>query len=132
MASAPADSAGRAGFFLRRALYPNLYTWYVFAASLDLLFTWFILHYGGREVNILANWTIQRFDLPGLVGFKFGSVVFVVLVCEIVGRRRFATGLFLARCAVVLAFLPMLVGVVHLLRIALAEHGHAPPIVSAP
>src|SRR3954471_5890061 len=54
------------------AMFPEAYTWFVFVSAMDLLLTWVILHYdGGREANALANAILQRFDLLGLVAYKF-------------------------------------------------------------
>jgi hypothetical protein len=108
--------------FLRRpALYPDLYTWYVLVSALDILFTWRILCAGGNEVNAVADWIITRHDVPGLATFKFLTVVVVVLICEIVGRRRYETGAKLARWAVVLSTFPVVVGAAHLLRIVMGS-----------
>jgi hypothetical protein len=105
--------------FLRRpALYPELYSWYVFASALDVLFTWRILQAHGTEVNVVADWIIQHHDLPGLAVFKFATVVLVLLICEVVGRRRYETGAKLARWAVALSAFPVVIGAAHLLRIA--------------
>jgi len=114
--------------FLRQpTLYPGLYTWYVFVSALDVLFTWLILAADGEEVNALADWIIRNHSLPGLAVFKFATVVLVLLICEVVGRRRFQTGAKLARWAVVLSGFPAVVGAAHLLRIAL---GHAGPLAA--
>ncbi len=110
------------------ALYPGLYTWFVFASSLDLLFTWVILHHHGIEANAVADWVIQHYDLRGLIVFKFGMVALIVLICEIVGRRRYQTGLTLARWMVALAFFPVLIGAAQLVRLGLAESGRGPPL----
>jgi hypothetical protein len=106
-------------FLQRPALYPDLYTWYVFASALDILFTWCILRAGGMEVNTVADWIINRHDVHGLVMFKFLAVALVVLICEVVGRRRYETGAKLARWAVVLSAFPVVVGAAYLLRIAM-------------
>jgi hypothetical protein len=105
------------------ALYPAHYIVFVFLSSLDLVFTWRILGAGGTEENALADWIIDRRGLPGLVAYKFVLVVGVVLICEIVGRRRPQTGVKLARWAVVLTTFPVIVGAVHLLRMAMGLHG---------
>lgn len=115
--------AGRRPFLRRPTLYPAHYTWYVFLSALDLTFTWLIIAAGGREENALANWIITRHHLPGLVVYKFALVVGVVLICEIVGRRRHQTGVKLARWAVLLTAFPVVVGAVHMLRIALGTTG---------
>jgi hypothetical protein len=84
--------------FLRRpALYPALYAWYVLVSALDILFTWRILRADGIEVNVLANWVIDQHDIRGLVVFKFLTVVVVILICEVIGRRQYETGAKLAR-----------------------------------
>lgn len=115
--------AGRPSFLWRPALYPAHYTWYVFLSSLDLLFTWRILVAGGREENALANWILEHHNLPGLIVYKFALVIGVLLICEAVGRRRHFAGVKLARWAVLLSAFPVIVGGVHILRIAMGMHG---------
>jgi hypothetical protein len=108
--------------FLRQpALYPTLYTWYVFVSALDILFTWRILHANGTEVNVLADWIINQQDIKGLAVFKFLTVAVVILICEVVGRRRYETGAKLARWAVALSAFPVVVGGAQLVRIALDQ-----------
>lgn len=107
-------------FLLRTALFPQHYLWFVFVSSLDIMFTWLILRYGeerASEVNPFADAVIADRGLPGLVVFKFLCVVLVVLICEIVGRLRPKTGLWLARLAVVLAAYPVIIGAMHVLQI---------------
>jgi len=123
---AGATAGGEKGFWRRAARYPELYTWYVFVSALDVLFTWLILNNGGQEVNKLADWIIDQHDLPGLTFFKFAMVVLVVLICEVVGRYRHELGGQLARWAVAISAFPVVVGAVHLVRIARSVAGHAP------
>lgn len=125
--SLPYAPAPRHGWWQAHALYPQAYTWYVFLSALDLMLTWVILHLGGREVNVLADWVIARFNLPGLVAFKFLLVVLVVILCELVGRRRPGTGRRLARWAVVLSAVPVLVAAAHLLGLLLRGPHNAFP-----
>ena len=107
----------------RGLLYPGAYGLFVALATLDLLFTWAILHQGGRELNVLADWVIQRFDLPGVVAYKFGLVLLVVLVCEAAGRKKPPMGVKLAYWAVALTAFPVLVGALHLLSAFAAARG---------
>jgi hypothetical protein len=107
----------------RPVLFPQLYAWFVFLASVDLMFTWVILYRGGRELNALANWIIQNHNLPGVVVYKFALVILVVGVCETVGRRSHAIGCKLARWAVALTAVPVVIGGVHLLRILMGAAG---------
>ena len=104
-------------------LYPNAYTWYVLMAAMDIMCTWIILHTGGSELNALADWVIQRYDLPGVVSYKFGLVVMVVLICELAGRRNRQTGLKLACWAVAITAFPVVVGLVEILAIVADRAG---------
>jgi hypothetical protein len=120
-ADTPLPGEPRRFFLLRAAVFPQHYVSFVFVSSLDIMFTWFILRYGGeeraREVNPVADGVIASWGLPGLVVFKFMCVILVVLVCEIVGRLRPKTGLRLAWLAVLLAAYPVLIGALHVLTI---------------
>ena len=89
-------------------MYPNAYVWLVFVSSLDIIMTWVVLHLGGREVNALADAVIRRFDLPGLVLFKFAFIVLVIGICEIVGRRNDGLGRRLAGWSVAITCVPVL------------------------
>lgn len=99
----------------RPVLHPNLYVWFVFLSSLDLMLTWIVLHLDGVEVNILANWVIDRYGLFGAVSFKFGLVALVVCICEAVGRRQPTTGRSLAQWAVAISLVPVVLAFVQLL-----------------
>jgi len=87
--------------------YQNSYVWLLLAASLDIMLTWIVLYFGGEEVNWLADRVIQTHGLRGIVGYKFVLVVFVILMCEFVGRLRDQTGRRLAFWAVVINFFPV-------------------------
>lgn len=88
-------------------LYPRLYTWVVFLASMDIIMTWVILHMGGAEVNVLAASVIERWGLVGMIVLKFVSIIAVVLISEFVGRRRHTTGRWLVTAAVVISVMPV-------------------------
>lgn len=97
-------------------LYPNLYVWYIFAASLDVMMTYaFIYKLGGIEMNRVADLLVDRFEHWGLIGLKFSTVILVVLICEIVGRRSFKTGRRLAVAAIIVSAFPVGYGIVALL-----------------
>lgn len=105
-----------AGWHLRaHVLYPVTYTWFVFLSAMDLMFTWTILHFGGREVNWVADHVIRRFGLVGVVALKFGVVTLVVCICEIVGRHRLETGRKLARWAIIISIIPVSAGFIQLI-----------------
>jgi hypothetical protein len=115
-------SGGRpASRWRRPALYPDIYAWFILLASLDLMLTWIILHLEGVELNVVADWIIEHYDLKGVVIYKFVLVLFVILMCELVGRRNYRRGLQLARWAVVLTAVPVLIAVIHLLTALTAD-----------
>ncbi len=102
------------GKLIPDVLYPKLYVWYLFISTMDLILTWIILHVGGAEVNFLANWVIGQFDLPGIVVFKYGLVLLVITICEIVGRTDFRRGKHLGEWAVGLTFIPVVMALYQL------------------
>ena len=92
-------------------LYENHYTWFVLVSALDIMLTWLVLHAGGREANAIAAAVLQRWGLEGMVVFKFALVVFVIALCEVIGRRNHAAGRRLATWAVALTCVPLVIAV---------------------
>jgi len=89
--------------------FPFLYMWFVFVSSLDIMLTWLVLdQYGGYEVNPLAASVIEHWGLPGAIGFKFSLTLFVIIICEVIGRQRDATARRLARWSVAVSAFPPL------------------------
>ena len=74
-----------------------------------------LYHFGGRELNDVADYVIQEWDVIGLVIYKFVLVLFVILVCEQVGRMRRDVGLKLARAGVAIMCIPVAFAVVQML-----------------
>ena len=105
------DKTGRTSiipsFGFPPVLHPNEYVWFVFFSAMDVLLTWAILAAGGGEVNPIAENVIMMWGLNGAIGFKFGLTLFVIGVCEFVGRKRERTGRLLARTAVVVSAFPV-------------------------
>ena len=99
----PVEVAAEAG----HVLYPALYTWVVFLASLDIILTWVVLHFGGAEANRVAATLMERWGLAGLITLKFASVVTVVMISEFVGRRRRGAGWFLLVATIVISMAPV-------------------------
>jgi hypothetical protein len=88
-------------------LHPNEYVWLVFVSTLDVMLTWAILQRGGIEVNPVAALIIGHWGLNGAIAFKFALILFVIVVCEHVGRSRPRTARILARLAVAISALPV-------------------------
>ncbi len=87
-------------------LYPDAYLWLVLVASLDIMLTWAILERNGTEINPVARFFIDTWGLLGAILFKFSITIFVVIICEIVGRPRPMTGRWLSRVAVAISAMP--------------------------
>jgi len=101
--------ASRAQSVRGGVLYPQRYLWFVLVSSLDLMLTNTMLNYfGAVEVNTIAQRVIDAWGFWGLIGMKFGVVVLVVGICEIVGRQRERAGRRLASIAIGLSALPVL------------------------
>jgi len=106
--------------------YPNAYVWFVFLAALDVMLTYLILHpvlffrgpdmtdSRGAEANVLAGWIIERWDVPGMVAFKFLLVVLVVVLCEIIGRHKEETGRRIAEWAVAITAIPVIIALIQM------------------
>jgi hypothetical protein len=109
---AQATSARRRGPL---ALYPNAYVWFIFVSAMDLFLTTVVLYFGGREVNVLANSVLMAWGLRGLAVFKFAMVVVVIGCCELIGRQRPRTGRWLARFAVGVTAIPVVLALSQLL-----------------
>ena len=87
--------------------YQNAYVWFIFVSSLDIMLTWVILRKGGVEVNPLANEVISSWGLPGAIGFKFALMLFVIISCEIVGRKHDALARKLILVGILISSFPV-------------------------
>jgi hypothetical protein len=110
----------------RSVRYPNAYVWFVFLATLDIFLTYLILNpvlfasdlsmsrSRGGEANALASWIFQHWGLPGMVVFKFMLVLLVIVICEVIGRRKEETGRRVAEWAVAISAIPVVVALVQM------------------
>jgi hypothetical protein len=100
---------------LRKARYPDQYVWYLLAASLDIMLTFAIIeHFGGSEVNAVADALLQRFGLWGLILLKYATVVIVIAICELIGAKYDTLGKRLAQLAIAVSALPVGIGLIQL------------------
>ena len=107
-----ADNARRRSGQMR---YQDAYVWFVFVSALDITLTWVILQSGGVEVNPIADAVIQTFGLQGMVAFKFALVIFVIIMCEWLGRRSDRQGRKIAEWAVAITSIPVVLSFVMLI-----------------
>jgi hypothetical protein len=99
----------------RDVLFPNGYAWFVLVSALDVMLTWIVLWFGGREANSLASVVLRRYGLVGMVSFKFALVVLVVVLCEWIGRYNDRVARRMAGFAVVVTCLPVVLAIALLL-----------------
>ncbi|MFQ5490737.1 MAG: DUF5658 family protein [Phycisphaerae bacterium] len=95
--------------------YQTHYIWFVLLSAVDIMLTWIILGLNGVELNPLAADVIGRQGLSGMIGFKFCLVVLVVIMAEVIGRRRDRTGRRLAEWAIALTTIPVATSLYQLL-----------------
>lgn len=89
--------------------YPDAYVWLVLVSALDIMLTMIVLvALDGFEVNPIAADVIERLGYTWAIVFKFAIVVFVIVICEVIGRRDDRAGRRLARAAVVINALPVI------------------------
>ncbi|MCP4251238.1 MAG: hypothetical protein GY778_29730 [bacterium] len=88
--------------------YPVRYGLFVILAGLAAAFTRAILRAGGTEVNPVADGVFAHRGLPGMLLFKFGLVLLIIALCELIGRRRDRVGRRLAAACVMVTAIPVL------------------------
>lgn len=85
----------------------SAYVWLIFFSSLDIMLTWAILRRGGEEVNPIARQVIDMWGLHGAIVFKFALMLFVIVSCEVISRRREHVGRRLSWVAVGISAFPV-------------------------
>lgn len=113
-----ADEGGRHSRFGGAVLFPELYGWLILVSALDVVFTTIILSLGGAEVNAVADYLLQRWNLFGLIALKFGAISVAIVICEVIGRMRYSTGRRFAEWAIAISVIPVAVGVAQLVVFA--------------
>jgi hypothetical protein len=87
--------------------HPWAYLTFITISALDIIMTWLILAQGGIELNPIAALVIETWGLSGTVAFKFSLALFVIVVCEEVGRHRKWEGFTLALLAIAVSSVPV-------------------------
>lgn len=104
--------------------YQSAYVWLVLISFLDILLTFLVLYeWEGHEVNPIAHAIIVQMGFIWAALFKFAIVVLVIIICEVVGRRRDRTGRRLSQVTVAISAFPVAYTFALLLRAG-------PPVVS--
>ena len=103
-------------------LFPRAYSAYIALAAMDVVLTALILAKGGVELNKLAAWVFNTHGVPGASIYKFGTVMVVLVACELAGRyRAFNLGRSLAIAAVVISLVPVSIAATELGRDVVAR-----------
>jgi hypothetical protein len=106
------------------AMFANLYCWFVLLSAMDIILTHTILFrfkelgYFAAELNTFADWVIRKAGLWGAILLKCASIVTVVFIIEVIGRRRRQTAHTLACCVVAMATVPVFVALVQMAAVA--------------
>ncbi|QQE11099.1 hypothetical protein JD969_16590 [Planctomycetota bacterium] len=95
--------------------YPNYYVWLVLVSSLDIMMTWIILFVGGSEANPIAESVINMWGLGGMIAFKFALVIFFIVMCEWISRKKKETGRLLASCGIMISAFPSILAAGYLI-----------------
>ena len=89
--------------------YQNAYVWLVLVSALDIMLTFVVVvGMSGYEVNPIAAAVIHTKGFAWAIAFKFAIAVFVILICEVIGRHKDRAGRRLAVAAVVINSLPVI------------------------
>ncbi len=94
--------------------YPRPYAWFVVVSVLDIFFTWTVLLLGGTEVNAIADMVINYAGGKGIILYKFCLVVLVIVLCEVIGRRRDKIARRLAEWSVAVTAIPVVLSIYQL------------------
>ncbi|CAN5788389.1 hypothetical protein BH23PLA1_BH23PLA1_28540 [soil metagenome] len=84
-AGGPFGGIGGEGVLLDREI-----GWLLVLSATDIFLTHALLRQGQRfyESNPVADWFFQRYNIAGLVAYKFLIISVVIVICEFVERRR--------------------------------------------
>ena len=103
--SKPSDS-----ILKRKPVFQNAYVWLIFLACLDIMCTWIVLWHHGIELNPVAKKFVS-YGPKGLVLYKLPLMVFVIFLCEIVGRKNRRAAQVLIGAAIALTCIPILLAI---------------------
>ena len=109
MTDTPGEGAGEVPWLsIPPVQFPLGYLIFLCISSMDLILTWSILRLGGNEVNPVARAVIDQWGLGGAIGFKFSLMLFIVIVCEVLGRRHRRSGRRLVLLANLVSSVPVI------------------------
>jgi len=92
-------------FLGSRPILESEISWLLLLSLLDILLTWALLSRGPRfvESNPVAAWFFRRYNIAGLVAYKFGLIALVVVIAELVERNHEGRGRLVLRVGIIAA-----------------------------
>ncbi|MAV54902.1 MAG: hypothetical protein CMJ28_02990 [Phycisphaerae bacterium] len=75
--------------------HPLLHLGLMQVSVLDVLGTWMVLDRGGLELNPIADVLIEEVGYDGAIFFKFGLMLFVAVLVELISPRNTSAAHFL-------------------------------------
>lgn len=96
-------SAEREGWHRRSVLLESEVSWLLLLSVMDIFCTWTLLQRGPHfvESNPVAAWFFHRFNVRGLVAYKFLLIAAVVVIAELVERVKPGRGRFVLRIGII-------------------------------
>ena len=89
--------------------HPLLHLGLMQVSVLDVLGTWMVLDRGGLELNPIADVLIEEVGYDGAIFFKFGLMLFVAVLVELISPRNTSAAHFLGWFALLVSAIPLLV-----------------------
>jgi hypothetical protein len=89
----------------RHLLLESEIAWLILLSVLDVFLTWALLARGPRfiESNPLAAWVFHRYNIKGLVAYKFLLIAAVVVIAEGVEYAKAGRGRLVLRIGIIAA-----------------------------
>lgn len=121
--------AAKSSFFFGKVFFEAETALYLALSLADLLMTNYLLQQNIEnlqfvESNPIARWVINHWGIRGMIYFKFAMVAFVIVVTQVIARRRPLT----ARLVLFFAIVIMIYVVVYSVRL---YHSHATGAVAS-
>ena len=78
---------------------------FILANALDAIMTRLLLNFPQfRESNVIADYILDRFGMPGMIAFKFIIVTVVVLIAQIIAPRKLHVARYLLIGGTIIVF----------------------------
>ena len=90
-------------WFSRTIALESEIAWLLLLSIIDILMTWALLSRDDRfvESNPVAEWFFRRYNVAGLVAYKFVLIAAVVAIAELVERLKPGRGTLVLRIGII-------------------------------